>query len=152
MNEVLVSAVIVLLCLLLIASMARNSIHKATYRYTEDDVRRARRDAVRGSRLTKGGQIAEHLAPFLPGFGDSFNPKDARFVGHPIDFVVFDGLEEGELRSVVLVEVKSGYGSDLNKRQRQIRRAVAAGNVRFETLRPAGIALDSLPPKGELSL
>ena len=146
MNEILFSAVIILLCLLLTASIARNAIHKARYRFSEDDVRRARREAISGSRLTKGGQIAEHLAPFLPGFFESFNPKDARFVGHPVDFVVFDGLEEGEVRSIVLVEVKSGNGSDLNKRQRQIRRAVVAGNVRFETLRLAGISLDSTLP------
>jgi predicted Holliday junction resolvase-like endonuclease len=145
MNEVLASVVIVLLCVLLVASIARNAIHRATYRYTEDDIRRERREAIRGSRLTKGGQIAEHLAPFLPGFHDSFNPKDARFVGHPIDFIVFDGLEEGEVRSVVLLEVKSGDGSDLNKRQRQIRRAVAAGHVRFEIVRLAGASLDATP-------
>ena len=146
MNDILFPAVIILLCLLLTASIARNAIHKARYRFSEDDVRRARREAISGSRLTKGGQIAEHLAPFLPGFFESFNPKDARFVGHPVDFVVFDGLEEGEVRSIVLVEVKSGNGSDLNKRQRQIRRAVVAGNVRFETLRLAGISLDSTLP------
>ena len=143
MNEILFSVVIISLCLLLIASIARNAIHKARYRFTEDDVRRARREAIRGSRLTKGGQVAEHLAPFLPGFCESFNPKDARFVGHPIDFVVFDGLEDGEVRSIVLLEVKSGDSSDLNKRQRQIRRAVDAGKVRFETLRLSGISLDS---------
>jgi predicted Holliday junction resolvase-like endonuclease len=143
MNEILFSVVIILLYLLLIASIARNAIHMARYRFTEDDVRRARREAIRGSRLTKGGQIAEHLAPFLPGFCESFNPKDARFVGHPVDFVVFDGLEEGEVRSIVLLEVKSGDSSDLNKRQRQIRRAVDAGNVRFQTLRLSRISLDS---------
>jgi predicted Holliday junction resolvase-like endonuclease len=143
MNETLISLVIILLCLFLTASMARNAIHKARYRFTEDDVRRARREAIRGSRLTKGGQIAEHLAPFLPGFCESFNPKDARFVGHPVDFVVFDGLEEGEVGSIVFLEVKSGDSSDLSKRQRQIRRTVDAGNVRFETLRLAGISLRS---------
>jgi predicted Holliday junction resolvase-like endonuclease len=146
MNDVLISVVIILLCLLLTASIARNAIHKARYRFTEDDVRRARREAIRGSRLTKGGQIAEHLAPFLPGFCESFNPKDARFVGHPVDFVVFDGLEEGGVRGIVLLEVKSGDSSDLNKRQRQIRRAVDGGNVRFETLRLTGISLDSTLP------
>jgi predicted Holliday junction resolvase-like endonuclease len=146
MNEVLISVVIILLCLLLTASIARNAIHKARFRFTEDDVRRARREAIRGSRLTKGGQIAEHLAPFLPGFCESFNPKDARFVGHPVDFVVFDGLEEGEVRGIVLLEVKSGDSSDLNKRQRQIRRTVDGGNVRFETLRLTGISLDSTLP------
>jgi predicted Holliday junction resolvase-like endonuclease len=146
MNEILFFAAIILLCLLLAASTARNAVHRARYRFTEDDVRRARREAIRGSRLTKGGQIAEHLAPFLPGFCESFNPKDARFVGHPVDFVVFDGLEEGEVRRIVLLEVKSGDSSDLNKRQRQIRRAVDAGNVQFETLRLAGISLSSTMP------
>jgi len=36
----------------------------------------------------------------------SSNPKDARFLGTPLDFIVFDGLDEGEVRRIVFVEVR----------------------------------------------
>src|SRR6185369_10174397 len=70
-------------------------------RYT----RRVRRDAAHLSRAVTRGQIYEQLVPYLPDF--EFNPKDAVFLGRPVDFVVFDGLDEGEVRRVVFVEVKT---------------------------------------------
>ena len=123
------------LAVLLVLSAARNAIHRSRYSFTQKDLERARQEAVRGSQFVKGGQIAEQLAPLLPGFCEEFNPKDARFFGHPIDFVVFDGLEEGELRRVVFVEIKSGPSANLNGRQRQVRRVIEAGVVEFQTLR-----------------
>ena len=36
--------------------------------------------------------------PLFPAFRNQFNPKDARFLGTPLDFIVFDGLDEGEVR------------------------------------------------------
>ena len=48
-----------------------------------------RRDAVNRSRAVTVGKVTEHIAPYLPDFG--YNPKDARFIGSPVDFVVFDG-------------------------------------------------------------
>lgn len=137
--EQLLVVLVLTLSVLLVVSMARNVIHRSHYSFTQKDVERARQEAVRGSHIVKGGQIAEQLAPLLPGFCDQFNPKDARFLGHPIDFVVFDGLEEGDLRRVVLVEIKSGASADLNGRQRQVRRVIEAGAVEFETLRVTGL-------------
>ena len=67
---------------------------------------RIRKDAIRRSREVIHGKVTEHLIPFFPSF--PWNPSDARFLGSPIDFVVFDGLSEGEVREIVLVEVKSG--------------------------------------------
>lgn len=81
----------------------------------------ARTDAHRRSRATFGGQALEELAPLFPDF--PFNPKDLRFIGDPIDYVVFDGLTEGTLREVVLLEVKSGR-STLSPSQRSIRDAL----------------------------
>lgn len=148
-EETLNESVLLFLLVGVVGALLWLTIHFVAYRnkylFTLTDMDGARKEAVRGSHLTKGGQIAEQLAPLLPGFCESFNPKDARFLGHPIDFIVFDGLEEGEVRSVVLLEIKSGGSSDLNKRQRQVRRAVDAGHVRFETLRFANISLGSPP-------
>lgn len=95
MDDTLMVLAILVLAILLVISLAIHMIYKSRYRFTKEDVLKARREATRGSHLTKGGQIAQQLAPLLPGFCESFNPKDARFLGHPIDFVIFDGLEEG---------------------------------------------------------
>jgi hypothetical protein len=68
----------------------------------------------------------------------------ARFLGSPIDFVVFAGLDEGEeCRDVVLVEVKTGK-SALSKRERQVRDAVEAGRVSYRLIRIAPRSDDSV--------
>ncbi|MCC7178928.1 MAG: hypothetical protein IT177_11115 [Acidobacteria bacterium] len=80
-----------------------------------------RADAVRRSGSTIAGKVSEHLAPWLPGF--PFNPKDVRFLGAPIDLVVFDGLNDGSPKRIVFVEIKAG-SSTLNARERAIRNVV----------------------------
>lgn len=102
-----------------------------------------RADAIRRSQSVTVGKVTEHVVPYLPDF--SYNPKDARFVGSPVDFVVFDGLDEGAVTQVVFVEVKTG-GSVLSKRERQIRDAVQSRRVRWEEIRvepPAGASVTS---------
>src|SRR5690242_2884205 len=69
-------------------------------------LRDARRSAIQQSRAVSRGQMYEQFVPHLPDF--EFNPKDARFLGQPVDFVVFDGLDDGDLRRIVFVEVKTG--------------------------------------------
>jgi quinol monooxygenase YgiN len=58
-----------------------------------------RQDSLRRSQSVVAGKATEHLAPLLPGF--EFDPRDARFLGSPIDFIVFDGLSEGEVSEIV---------------------------------------------------
>jgi predicted Holliday junction resolvase-like endonuclease len=91
-----------------------------------------RQDAIQRSQSATLGRITEHFIPYLAGF--PYNPKDARFLGTPIDFVVFDGLSEGEVESVVFVEVKAGKGA-LSSRERRVRDAVREGRVRWLELR-----------------
>lgn len=92
----------------------------------------ARKDAVRRSRAVFGGQALERLAPQFPDF--PFNPKDLRFVGDPIDYVVFDGLTEGTLHGIVFLEVKSGT-SNLKDSQREVRQAIEDGAVSWRFYR-----------------
>src|SRR5256885_406830 len=82
-----------------------------------------RQDAVQRSQAVTAGKVHEQLVPYLPEFG--FNPKDARFLGSPVDLLVFDGLAEGELRRVVFIEIKTG-ASALTGRERQLRDVVRA--------------------------
>jgi predicted Holliday junction resolvase-like endonuclease len=92
-----------------------------------------RQDAIQKSQAVTIGKVTEHFVPYLPDF--SFNPKDARFLGSPIDFVVFDGLNDGEVKGVVFIEVKTGK-SGLSGRERKVRDAVQSGKVQWLELRP----------------
>lgn len=91
-----------------------------------------RQDAVLRSQAVTTGKVYEQLVPYLPKF--PFNPKDVRFLGAPVDFVVFDGLSEGEVRRIVFVEVKTA-ASELSTRERRVRDAVRAGRVAWDELR-----------------
>lgn len=96
----------------------------------EKDVRK---DAVRRSQATTVGMVSEQLVPYFPEF--PWNPKDARFIGSPVDFLVFDGLTDERLRAVVFVEVKAGPSASLTRRERQVRDAVAEGRVEWVELK-----------------
>lgn len=112
----------------------------------QHDIQSARSQSVRQSASTIRGKIAEQLAPILPGF--EYSPADAKFLGDPIDYVVFNGLNEARNTDnpndtaglddleVVLLDIKHGR-SDLSKYQRAIARAVEQGRVRFRVVRIA---------------
>ncbi len=91
-----------------------------------------RQDAVSRSQAVTAGKVSEQLVPLLPGF--TSNPKDVRFLGSPVDLVVFDGLSDGSVREVIFVEVKTG-GGVLSSRERQVREAIREQRVRWEELR-----------------
>lgn len=75
------------------------------------------------------GKITEQISPFLADY--PLNPRTARFIGDPIDFVHFDEDK------VTFVEVKSGK-SQLSTKQRRIRDMVKAGKVDFVIYRVEG--------------
>jgi predicted Holliday junction resolvase-like endonuclease len=93
-----------------------------------------REDAVQRSQAVTAGKVHEQLVPYLPSF--RYNPKDVRFLGSPVDLIVFDGLAEGRLRRLVFVEVKTG-GSGLTSRERMIRDVIQSGEVEWAELRVA---------------
>lgn len=91
-----------------------------------------REDAVLRSQAVTAGKVHEQLIPYLPAF--PYNPKDVRFLGSPIDLVVFDGLAEGRVRRIVFLEVKTG-GSGLTSRERCVRDVIQAREVEWAELR-----------------
>ncbi|MGI0079304.1 MAG: Holliday junction resolvase-like protein, partial [Nitrososphaerales archaeon] len=99
-------------------------------------VQNERLDALEKSRSVLKGKIGEQLAPLLPEFLSLYNPSEARFLGSPIDYVVFKNLSsEGEYPlEIVLVDVKTG-NSTLSKNERRIEEAITSGRVSFHTLR-----------------
>lgn len=112
-------------------------VDRAAHPFTSDDLAKARKDSISRSLSVVNGKVGEHFAPLFPEFLEKFNPKDARFLGSPIDFIVFDGLDEGEVRNVVLIEVKTGKAA-ATKRERLLKEAVLAGRVKFQIMRLPG--------------
>lgn len=118
-NPKIVAIIILLLFLLFIIQTIRLHSKRANLRS----------DAIKRSRAVIGGQVVEQVAPFLPNFPCS--PSDARFIGKPVDFVAFPGLSENDtVKEVLLIEVKTGQ-SALNNREKEIKKAVNEGRVRY---------------------
>lgn len=99
----------------------------------------AQKRSVNTSRAVLKGKMAEQFAPILPEF--QYLPSDAKFLGDPVDYVVFDGytdFRDGDGRAedieVILLDIKSG-GARLSKGQQAIAQAIQQGRVRFETLK-----------------
>lgn len=110
---------IVFLLTLLIIQFFRNQCDK----------KNLRKDAVKRSKAVISGQVTEQIAPFLPDF--PANPSDARFIGKPVDFIVFSGLSENEkIDEILFVEVKTGK-SLLSEREKEVKKAIEKGNVRY---------------------
>jgi predicted Holliday junction resolvase-like endonuclease len=84
---------------------------------------------LKQSRAVLGGLVSEQLAPLLPGF--PYDPGDCRFVGKPVDFIVFKGMNQKDITEVIFLEVKSGSAKALNDQEKKLRDAVQAGKVRW---------------------
>ena len=110
---------IVFLLTLLIIQFFRNQCDK----------KKLRKDAVKRSKAVINGQVAEQIAPFLPDF--PANPSDARFIGKPVDFIVFSGLSDNEkIDEILFVEVKTGK-SLLSEREKEVKKAIEQRKVRY---------------------
>jgi predicted Holliday junction resolvase-like endonuclease len=95
-----------------------------------DEEKGLRKDAIVRSMGVNLGKITEHLVPFSD-YLKNFNPRDMRFIGSPVDLIIFDGLTTGnEIVNIHLVEIKTGSGK-LSKKQKIIRNAVEFNRVHW---------------------
>lgn len=99
---------------------------------------RIRKEAVTQSRAVLGGKFVEQLTPYLPQF--AYDPTEARFIGSPIDFIVFPGLATGDPQEIVIMEIKSGKNCQLTPQERKIRQLIEDGMVRWEQIDQPGQA------------
>ena len=119
-------------------SYKMETIELAHAQELKNAVASARADSNKRQRAVIRGQATEHLAPFI---SDDFAPKDYRFIGDPIDYLICAGssaITDGnsdEIEKIVLMDIKTG-NSQLNKVQRRIRNAVQQGLVEFQTYNP----------------
>jgi predicted Holliday junction resolvase-like endonuclease len=114
----------------------RNGVFQRN-KYWEEQLPTYRKEAITQSRAVIGGQFSEQLAPFLPDF--KYLPTECRFVGKPIDLIVFKGMDEKNINEIVFMEVKSG-NSKLTPQERNLKDAIEKKHVRWEEYRiPEGM-------------
>jgi predicted Holliday junction resolvase-like endonuclease len=91
-----------------------------------------RKSAINQSRAVLGGKFTEQMVPFYPDF--KYDPTEVRFIGSPIDMVVFPGLAQGDPQEIVILEVKTGKSAGLTPQQKKIRQLVETGMVRWDEI------------------
>ena len=101
-------------------------------KYWEEALPDYRKEAIMKSRAVIGGQFSEQLAPFLPNF--KYLPTECKFVGKPIDLIVFKGMDEKNINEIVFMEVKSG-NSKLSAQEKNLKDTIDKKNVRWEEYR-----------------
>ena len=103
-----------------------------------------RKDALDSSRHTIKGKIAEQMSPLFPEFYSKDDPSDARFLGSPIDFVIFKNMSKFDKKTkdeenpieVVLLDIKTGKYAGLSSLQKSIKKAVEEKRVSFDVIEP----------------
>ena len=121
-----------IVCYFLLSKLIKRQYELNLKNWIFENEKEIRADAVKKSRAVLGGKFSEQIAPYLPDF--NYNPSDARFVGAPIDFIIFDGLSDGDLKEIVMLEVKSG-DAKLSSREETIRKRVQEGKVKWKMYR-----------------
>jgi predicted Holliday junction resolvase-like endonuclease len=94
--------------------------------------KKIQKEAIEKSRLVLEGKFKEQLCPFLPKF--KYNPTDARFIGSPIDYIIFNGAAENKIKEIVFLEVKSSK-SKLTEKEKQIKDLIDHKKIKFRELR-----------------
>ena len=129
MDLITIVSIIIFLIGLIIAYWLGNKSGKYKMnRYWEEELPNHRKEAIMQSRSVLGGQFSEQLAPYLPNF--EYLPTECRFLGKPIDFIVFKGMDEKKIDEVVFVEVKSG-NSKLNAHEKNLKEAIDKKRVKW---------------------
>jgi predicted Holliday junction resolvase-like endonuclease len=125
---VIIAVLIILLSILII----RLVYEKRFRNWRDAEIDKIRKSAVNQSRAVLGGKFTEQMVPFFPDF--RYDPTEVRFIGSPIDMIVFPGLAKGEPEEIVILEVKTGKSAGLTAPQKKIRQLVENGMVRWDEI------------------
>ena len=134
MDTAVIIAITVVVAVVVIAIISYG-IRLNYERRLRDVIDQARKDAVSRSRAVLGGKFTEQMVPFFPDF--QYDPTEVRFIGSPIDMVVFPGLAQGDPQEIVILEIKTG-NSQLTSVQKKIRQLIEDGMVRWDEIHQKG--------------
>ncbi len=101
-------------------------------RWKQEFTHKIREETLKKSGEVLKGKVIEQLVPYFKNF--PYDPRDARFIGSPIDFVIFDGLRgKGKIERIIFLEIKSGK-SKLSENERKIEDVIKEKKVEFRTI------------------
>jgi len=108
MEKYVIIVFIVLFVILLLFAFNFGKIigKRIMYELMKEVIKKEREDAIKKSRSTLVGNFSEQISPLLPNF--PLKPSEVKFIGKPVDFVGFKGIDSGEIEEIVFIEVKSG--------------------------------------------
>lgn len=95
----------------------------------EEKIPEQRADAINRSRASLGGKFSENLSPYFPDF--PFHPTEMRWLGSPVDYIVFKGMDHDQIEELIFLEIKSGK-STLTTREKQIRKLIEEKKVAWK--------------------
>ena len=98
----------------------------------KEEIPQIRETAIKQSRAVLSGQLSEQIAPYLPNF--PFKPTEARFIGKPVDFIIFKGMDERKIEEIIFVEVKTGK-SQLSNVEKTLKEAIQNKKVEWSEYR-----------------
>ncbi len=102
---------------------------------------KVRKDALKRSRAALKGRVGEQMAPLFPIF--EYEPSDARFIGSPVDYIIFEGHSKENPKSITFADVKTGKSAKLTPKQKEFKEIIDKGKVDWET-----IHLDEMDQEG----
>ena len=116
--------------------------HNEDIKKLKQDNEKAKELSLNQQRSSVKGKINEQVAPFMPEFSEKYAASDARFLGSPIDFVIFKNMSQYKTKTkaldipidVILVEVKTGKNKTLTEKEKAIKIACEEGRVSFDKI------------------
>ena len=140
LHSIVINVLLIAIIVLLIKKMLKDNKEFREFRFQRDnDILEARKDSVKKQRATIKGQISETLAPWSMTVVDSVS--ELNFLGNPIDFIGFKGLDGKGDVDIKFIEVKSGK-SKLNQNQKRVKDAVVAKRIEWVETRISEIPIE----------
>lgn len=77
-------------------------------------------------------EVYEKVLPFLPNF--PYKPRDMIFLWKWVDYIVFDWINDWNVKKIIFLEVKS-WTSKLNKNEQMIKNIILKNNIEYKEYR-----------------
>ncbi len=86
-----------------------------------------KKKTLAGSRSGIKGKVSENIALLVPDFHEQhpdLSISEARFLGEPIDYLFFEGMDDKNITKLVFLEVKSGKNPHLNENEASLKHVI----------------------------
>ena len=140
----LILSLVILFLIILIWIMYKIGIKQGKSQanlHWQENLVKIRSDVANRQRAGIKGNVTQAFAPFLPGF--PFKASESKFIGDPIDYLIFEGLDERDIKKIHFVEVKEGT-SKLSKHQKQIKDIIDSAKTDKIDFNEFSFSLDEL--------